>query len=198
MRLIFIFLLFFGSYISNLRAQQRLSQLDLNRSSQTYGTPVIGKSVTGEEAFVAGEKCEDPVGVHSESIIRINVKGYGKKLYGKIGVADSHIDYNSLDVMASPQPDGSRVFFRKVNERRFLAGIEDKDHTMKKGFVVFRVIGDGKELFSQEMKAGEKMKHLDVDISKVKKLELCVDNGGDGYSGDFAIWSGINIDYDSF
>lgn len=184
--------------VVNVSAQQLLSKLDLTRVSQTYGTPVVGKSVTGEEAFVAGEKCEDPVGVYTESIIRINVKGYGTKLSGKIGVADSQIDYNSFEVTASPQPDGTRVFFRKVGERKFLAGVEDKDRTMKKGVVQFRVLGDGKELFARKMTAGEKMMPLEVDIRKVKRLELRVEDGGDGPSGDFAVWSGVNIEYDTF
>lgn len=190
-------LLGWGSIVA-LHAQQRLSQLDLSRASQTYGTPVVGKSVTGEEAFVDGEKCEDPVGVYTESIIRVNVKGYGTKLSGKIGVADSKIDYDAPEVTSLPQPDGTRVFYRKVGERKYLAGVEDKDRVMNKGSVLFRVLGDGKELFAQKMTAGEKMKPLDVDIRKVKRLELRVENGGDGYSGDFAVWSGVRIDYDSF
>ena len=146
-------LLGWGSIVA-LHAQQRLSQLDLSRASQTYGTPVVGKSVTGEEAFVDGEKCEDPVGVYTESIIRVNVKGYGTKLSGKIGVADSKIDYNAPEVTSLPQPDGTRVFYRKVGERKYLAGVEDKDRVMNKGSVLFRVLGDGKELFAQKMTAG--------------------------------------------
>lgn len=67
-------ILAFLGLVAEVDAQLRLSQLDLSRATQTYGTLVTGRSVTGEEAFVAGEKCEDPVGVHSKSIIRINVK----------------------------------------------------------------------------------------------------------------------------
>ena len=46
------------------------------------------------------------------------------------------------------------------------------------------------------MNSGEKMEAFDVCISKVKKLELRVDDGGDGCSGDFAVWSDVNIDYE--
>lgn len=179
-----------------VNAQQKLSELDLSRSSQTYGTPVLGLSVTGEEAFVAGEKCTDVVGVHSESVIKVNLKGLGKKIKGHIGVADSKIDYTSADISSSPQPDGTRVFYRKVGDRKYFAGVEDADRTIKKGTVVFRILGDGKELFSRKMNSGEKMEAFDVCISKVKKLELRVDDGGDGCSGDFAVWSDVNIDYD--
>ena len=51
-----LFLLFLG-LVAEVDAQLRLSQLDLSRATQTYGTLVTGRSVTGEEAFVAGEKC---------------------------------------------------------------------------------------------------------------------------------------------
>jgi hypothetical protein len=53
----------------NSYAQQQLSKLDLNNASQTYGEPIVGKSVTGEEAIVAGEKCNDAVGVYPQNII---------------------------------------------------------------------------------------------------------------------------------
>lgn len=183
--------------VTRISAQQRLSQLDLTHATQTYGTPVIGKSVTGEEAFVAGEKCEDPVGVYSESVIRINVCEGGLRLVGKIGIADSQIDYNSSEIVASPQPDGTRVLFRRINGQKFLAGVEDQEHIVKKGKAVFRILGDGQELLTQKMSAGEKMKSVDVDIRKVKKLELRVEDGGDGPGGDFAVWSGVNIICDS-
>ena len=191
-----LFLLFLG-LVAEVDAQLRLSQLDLSRATQTYGTLVTGRSVTGEEAFVAGEKCEDPVGVHSKSIIRINVKGSAVQLSGKIGVTDTQIDYHSSEVTASPQPDGTRVLFHQVNGQKYLAGVEDQGNTMKKGVVMFRVLGDGRELYSQKMASGEKMKSLEVDIRKVKQLELRVDDGGDGPSGDFAVWSGVRIDSDN-
>ncbi|EEF76241.1 hypothetical protein BACCOPRO_01741, partial [Phocaeicola coprophilus DSM 18228 = JCM 13818] len=147
--------------------------------------------------LAAGEKCEDPVGVHSKSIIRINVKGSAVRLSGKIGVTDTQIDYHSSEVTASPQPDGTRVLFHQVNGQKYLAGVEDQGNTMKKGVVMFRVLGDGRELYSQKMASGEKMKSLEVDIRKVKQLELRVDDGGDGPSGDFAVWSGVRIDSDN-
>lgn len=134
-----LFLLFLG-LVAEVDAQLRLSQLDLSRATQTYGTLVTGRSVTGEEAFVAGEKCEDPVGVHSKSIIRINVKGSAVRLSGKIGVTDTQIDYHSSEVTASPQPDGTRVLFHQVNGQKYLAGVEDQGNTMKKGVVMFRVL----------------------------------------------------------
>lgn len=196
LRLIF-FLLAFRLFVG-VNAQQKLSGLDLSRSFQTYGSPVVGLSVTGEDAFVAGSRCIDPVGVHSNSVIMVNMKGFGKRITGSIGIADTGIDYNMSNISSLPQPDGTRVFYRKVGDRKFFAGVEDGNGTIKKGTVVFRILGDGKELYSRKMSSGDKMEPFDINISKVKKLELKVDDGGDGFSGDFAIWSDVNIDYDKF
>lgn len=180
------------------RAQQKgLAQFDLTDARQTYGTLVVGRSVTGEEAFVAGERCEEPVGVHSESVIRLPLRGEGLRLTGRIGVADSHLDYTADGVTASPQPDGTRVFYRTLEGVRYLAGVEDKSRTMKKGVVLFRVVGDGRELFARQMASGEPMEPIEVDIRGVKSLELRVEDGGDGPSGDFAVWSGVRIACDT-
>lgn len=188
----FVVILFFSS---NSYAQQRLSELDMNNASQTYGAVMIGKTVTGEEPIVAGEKCADAVGVYPQNTIRINAKGFGYDLEGKIGVADSNIDYNAANISSNPQPDGTKVFYHTVNDIKYFAGVEDADREHRKGSVVFRIVGDGKELFSKKMVQGEKPQPIKVNIRNVKNLELTVDNAGDGYWGDFAIWSDVTMTY---
>lgn len=182
-------------FSSNSYAQQRLSELDMNNASQTYGAVMIGKTVTGEEPIVAGEKCADAVGVYPQNTIRINAKGFGYDLEGKIGVADSNIDYNAANISSNPQPDGTKVFYHTVNDIKYFAGVEDADREHRKGSVVFRIVGDGKELFSKKMVQGEKPQPIKVNIRNVKNLELTVDNAGDGYWGDFAIWSDVTMTY---
>lgn len=188
----FVAILFFSS---NSYAQQRLSELDMNNASQTYGAVMIGKTVTGEEPIVAGEKCADVVGVYPQNTIRINAKGFGYDLEGKIGVADSNIDYNAANISSNPQPDGTKVFYHTVNDIKYFAGVEDADREHRKGSVVFRIVGDGKELFSKKMVQGEKPQPIKVNIRNVKNLELTVDNAGDGYWGDFAIWSDVTMTF---
>ncbi|MBQ4532019.1 MAG: NPCBM/NEW2 domain-containing protein [Alistipes sp.] len=188
----FVVILFFSS---NSYAQQRLSELDMNNASQTYGAVMIGKTVTGEEPIVAGEKCADAVGVYPQNTIRINAKGFGYDLEGKIGVADSNIDYNAANISSNPQPDGTKVFYHTVNGIKYFAGVEDADREHRKGSVVFRIVGDGKELFSKKMVQGEKPQPIKVNIRNVKNLELTVDNAGDGYWGDFAIWSDVTMTF---
>ncbi|MBQ3198013.1 MAG: NPCBM/NEW2 domain-containing protein [Alistipes sp.] len=188
----FVAILFFSS---NSYAQQRLSELDMNNASQTYGAVMIGKTVTGEEPIVAGEKCADAVGVYPQNTIRINAKGFGYDLEGKIGVADSNIDYNAANISSNPQPDGTKVFYHTVNGIKYFAGVEDADREHREGSVVFRIVGDGKELFSKKMVQGEKPQPIKVNIRNVKNLELTVDNAGDGYWGDFAIWSDVTMTF---
>lgn len=94
-------------FSSNSYAQQRLSELDMNNASQTCGAVMIGKTVTGQEPIVAGEKCADAVEVYPQNTIRINAKGFGYDLERKIGVADSNIDYNAANISSNPQPDGT-------------------------------------------------------------------------------------------
>ena len=114
---------------------------------------------------------------------------------GKIGVADCHIDYNAANVSSNPQPDGTRVFYHTVNGTKYFAGVEDADRAQRKGSVVFRIIGDGKELFSKKMMQGENPYPIKVNIRNKKTLEHRVDNAGDGYWGDFAIWSDVTMSY---
>ena len=130
------FVLFLALMLLNLNSHaqsSRLSQLDLSNASQTYGSVMVGRMVTGEEAMVAGEKCKDVVGVYPKSIIRINLKGFGYNLTGKIGVSDTKIDYNATDITSNPQPDGTRVFYHTINGAKYFAGVEDTDGVARKG-----------------------------------------------------------------
>lgn len=176
-------------------AQQQLSTLDLTRASQTYSTPMVGKSVTGEEAFIAGIKCKDAVGVYPKSIIRINTKGFAYNITGKIGVADSKIDYKSNNVTSIPLSDGTRIFYHSIDGKKHFAGVENQNRDQNRGVVTFHIIGDGKELFASDIMPGEKAKEFNIDIRGIKHLELNVDDGGDGHWGDFAIWEDVNITY---
>ncbi len=55
--------------------------------------------------------------------------------------------------------------------------------------VIFKVVGDGKELFvSKKMGRFDFPGHLDVDINSVKTLELVVTDAGDGINSDHADW----------
>jgi len=55
--------------------------------------------------------------------------------------------------------------------------------------VIFKIIGDGKELFqSKKMGRFDFPGHLEIDISGVKQLGLVVNDAGDGINSDHADW----------
>ena len=50
----------------------RLMDMDLNKSYQTYGGAVKGKSVTNEPASIQGKTYDDVIGVQAKSHIKID------------------------------------------------------------------------------------------------------------------------------
>ena len=64
------------------------------------------------------------------------------------------------------------------------------------GSVEFRVIGDGKIMWrSGVMRGGQAAKHVDVDLTGVKKLVLQVGDTGDGVDSDHGDWAEAIIVY---
>jgi len=74
--------------------------------------------------------------------------------------------------------------------RRFTAMVGVDDEVMQPGSVEFRVLGDGKELYTSGMiRGGDKAKRVDIDVSGVKLLALTVNGGEDGINYDHADWT---------
>jgi hypothetical protein len=74
------------------------------------------------------------------------------------------------------------------------AGIDDESGNG--GTVEFRVVGDGKVLWSSGvLKGGGEIKTCNVNLAGVKTLDLVVDTTPDGYGNDHADWVDAKIDY---
>ena len=56
------------------------------------------------------------------------------------------------------------------------------------GSVVFVVRGDGKELFRSRLITDRRLRHLEIDVTDVKQLELVVEDGGNGNGSDWGLW----------
>ena len=56
------------------------------------------------------------------------------------------------------------------------------------GSVVFVVSGDGRELFRSGVLRDHRARSLDIDVSGVERLELRVEEGGDGPNSDWGVW----------
>ena len=86
----------------------------------------------------------------------------------------------------------------KDGGERFTAsvGIDDEVNKAQVSSVVFRVLGDGKELWNSGlMRAAQTPKKVDVPLKGVKVLLLTVDSANNGVSFDHADWADAKIEY---
>jgi len=73
--------------------------------------------------------------------------------------------------------------------RRFTSDVGIDTEAGTKGSVVFAVYGDNGLLYQSDIvRRFEYPRHVDIDITGVKKISLIVDDGGDGISDDHADW----------
>ncbi len=80
-------------------------------------------------------------------------------------------------------------YFLGQGYTRFSGEVGIDDGTEGAGSAVFRILGDGKELFVSEVKRGkERAQTFEVPVAGVMVLELVVSDAGDGTEGDHANW----------
>ncbi len=176
--------------------QVRLTDLDLSKASQPYGMPIKGKAVTGEVLKVGGVSYSEGLGVQASCRMKFSLMGNTNSFRCKVGVNDNGTDYNDPELIKVPLADGTVVFYSPVEKGKMFLGVGGADGTIGKGSVVFRIVGDGKELFnSGVMKGGEQAKDAELEIRGVQTLELIVDDAADGVSGDHADWIDAEFDY---
>ena len=86
--------------------------------------------------------------------------------------------------------DSRLVLDLKGSARRFTAWVGVDDETKGSGSVEFRVIANGKPLWSSGVMRGKQpAKEVDTDVSGIKKLILQVGDAGDGITHDHADWA---------
>ena len=178
--------------------QQRikLTDLDVSKVSQIYGMPVKGASVSGEALQVSGTGYSDGLGVQSACRMKFSLIGNTNSFRCKVGVNDNGLDYSDPELIKVPLVDGTMVFYSPIEKGKKFLGIGSADGRVSRGSVVFRVLGDGKELFnSGVMRGGDPAKDVDLRIKGMETLELIVDDAGDGISGDHADWLDAEFDY---
>ena len=199
MRTRFLLLLFVSFVLSaNSHAQViiKVAEMNLSDAYQEYGGVTIGKSVTGEKAMVAGFTYPEVIGVHAKSVIKIDTRRDASRFKGKVGVSDSNIDYKDKKLAVHPLTDGKKIYYNVEKNSKTFVGLEGHNGEVDKGSVVFSVIGDGKELYNSGIVSyGEKPVDFDIILSGVSVLELIVEAGEDGPSGDHALWISPEIEY---
>lgn len=192
--------LFFFSVMNVFAQAQSLSltEMDLSLAYQQYGSPAKNRSVVGEELSVGGEKFNSGVGVLANSKMKLQLNRNAKRFTCKIGINDRLLDHAALNITSVPLTDGTMLFYHTDAEsgKKQFAGVGFGDGSLARGTVVYRVLLDGKEIYTSEVvRMGDKARNVDLDIRGGEVLELLVEDVGDGVSGDHADWIDPVITY---
>lgn len=181
----------------SVQAQQmfRLSEADLSKAYQEYATITAGRTVSGEPAAIQGKTYSDVIGTHAPGIIQVNLHGQAQRFWAAIAVPETKTGYP--DQTSIPLTNGTKIHYRTSGETKTFIGLEGTDGKIGPGSVTFIIQGDGKELYrSETITAGEAPKQVDISLKDIRTLELTVDPGADGPSGDQALWIEPVIEYE--
>ena len=175
---------------------RQVAGMDLSVAYQEYGGIMAGKSVTGEAARVAGVPYTNVIGTHAKSIIKIDTRGNASLFTAQIAIADNKINYQDTKLISYPLVDGKKLWYNTDKNSMIFAGLEGLNGNVEKGSVVFSITGDGRQLYKSPLiRQGDTPVNVKVNLGGVKELELVVEDGGDGASGDHALWIDPQITY---
>ena len=175
---------------------RQVAGMDLSVAYQEYGGIMAGKSVTGEAARVAGVPYTNVIGTHAKSIIKIDTRGNASLFTAQIAIADNKINYQDTKLISYPLVDGKKLWYNTDKNSKIFAGLEGLNGNVEKGSVVFSITGDGRQLYKSPLiRQGDTPVNVKVNLGGVKELELVVEDGGDGASGDHALWIDPQITY---
>ena len=147
----------------------KLSEMNLSPIYQPYGTPASGKAVTGEPLQVAGTLFADGVGVQANSKIKISLQGKSSLFTCKIGINDQSVNYKDSHLAKIPLTDGTMLFYDQTNGRKQYVGTGKGNGEVEKGSVVFKITGDGKELYNSGiMRGGETARAISLPVEGIK------------------------------
>ena len=175
---------------------RQVAGMDLSVAYQEYGGIMAGKSVTGEAARVAGVPYTNVIGTHAKSIIKIDTRSNASLFTAQIAIADNKINYQDTKLISYPLVDGKKLWYNTDKNSKIFAGLEGLNGNVEKGSVVFSITGDGRQLYKSPLiRQGDIPVNVKVNLAGVKELELVVEDGGDGASGDHALWIDPQITY---
>lgn len=175
----------------------KLTALDLSKAWQEYGSIQKNRSVDGRAALVKGQAYPEVVGVHAKSVLKLNLAKQTARFQSRVAIADSKINLSDPSVTTIPLVDGRKLYFTQEGGNKQFVGLSKSgDQKLEKGSVEFVIKGDGKELYrSGLIRGGEEPKAVDISTEGVSRLELLVESGKDGSSGDHALWISPTFTY---
>lgn len=186
------------SISANAQQKIEVDKMDLTNLWQEYGTVQKGRTVTAEEARIAGKSFDQVIGTHARSVLKIDLKGDAVRLVSQIGVADTEVNLADEKLTVVPLVDGTKIYFRTEDDKKQFVGFAGKSGKIERGSVRFVIKGDGKQIYdSGPVRGGEAPKSVDVELKGINLLEMVVEPTEDGASGDNALWIAPTIEYKS-
>ena len=192
-----LFALFpFALFSQGFGYKSMLGDLDITKTEQSYGMPRKNLSVTGEPLSVAGQLFQNGIGVQADSRISISLVGNTNTIKGYVGINDCSIDYSDPSLINIPLVDGTMVYYSSIESGKEFLGLGSGDGTRRGGSAIFKIMGDGKELFnSGVMRRGDAPKEFNLNVRRVQLLELITESTEDGPVGDHADWLDCELEY---
>ncbi|MDL5513354.1 NPCBM/NEW2 domain-containing protein [Arenibacter sp. M-2] len=174
-----------------------LSELDIEKPEQPWWSAQKNKAITGAMIQIGRVSFKNGIGTLSGSKLFFFLDGKSKKFKAQVGIQDMQdfpqdVEYNTLS-------DGNKLFYSEHEGDKTFVGIANSKDNMGKGSVRFLIKGDGKLLWkSKKINGGDKTTTVELNLQGVQVLELSVEDGGDGVSGDHAVWANATINYSNF
>lgn len=198
------YLLLLGALVSGSVAMGQLrqnevylSQLSLDAMKQQIFSPVANAAITGGRMLMNGKRYTTGISTHAPSSGGILLSGKGLRFLAEVGVDDaSNRKVNVANIESLAATDGNKTFYYipEPGLPRRLIGYGASVSTIQPGSVEFRLLGDGKLIWSSGiMRQGDGAKQVNADISGIQLLAFEVTDANDGISGDVANWAQARV-----
>ena len=161
-----------------------LDELEFEEILDPYGPPFRKKSFAKEMININGNEFDRGLGVHAPSHLYIDLDGKAERFEAVIGM-DATIElFNTVEGRNKIKDRADYSYDNKVDHYDFTKG----------GTAVFMIVVDGDSLFvSEKMTLTSDTVHIFVDLKDAKKMELIVDDTGDGSFADYANWADARL-----
>lgn len=161
----------------------QLNEIPMGHFANIYGAPVVDSSFNRTPLTIAGKRFDQGLGLHAPARININVQQQALVFHAVIGVDQSAEAWFT---------DSTRHQFRPY-DYVYDNQVDHNDNT-KGASVVFKVLGDGQELFTSDtFNVNTAAQQIELDIQNINTLTLCVEDANDGSYIDFANWADAGL-----
>lgn len=162
-----------------------MNELELSKIWQEYGSVTNGTTVTGDAAVLEGNTRKDVLGLHAKALAKVKLDGKALRFTTQIGIVSGKVKEDDPSLVVQPLVDGTKLLFAKNGDSKQFKALVGKDGKIGKGSVSLILKLDGKEIFnSGVIRSSDGMKQVDVSLEKGGMLEIMLDPGTDGASGD--------------